>query len=210
MPGFCANNSRIASRRKRVNSTPRGACLGKLPCSLTRRDKNGSAFVPPRAVTAKMSLLSKIDRQWAPPIQSMTTAGHLLCQTASFKGPITSVIGANRYRSRPRGAPLFIFRSARDVRFSVENVRLPPKADICGYCWMSALCQKPTLVPFTRSPRSRRRAALPPSGALSEKYQRRNSGEIRRGRNSGICGQVMIATSTSSIGTSMIIVSLSA
>ena len=44
----------------------------------------------------------------------------------------------------------------------------------------------------------------------SEKYQRKNSGEIRRGRNSGICGQVMIAASTSSIGTSMIIVSLSA
>ena len=38
----------------------------------------------------------------------------------------------------------------------------------------------------------------------------RNSGEIRRGRNSAISGQTMIAASTSSIGTSMIIVSLSA
>src|SRR5262245_57410843 len=47
---------------------------------------------------------------------------------------------------------------------------------------------------------------LPPS----DKYQRRNSGEISRGRNSGICGQVMIAASMSSIGTSMIIVSVSA
>jgi len=44
----------------------------------------------------------------------------------------------------------------------------------------------------------------------SDKYQRRNSGEINRGRNSGICGQVMIAASMSSIGTSMIIVSVSA
>jgi hypothetical protein len=39
---------------------------------------------------------------------------------------------------------------------------------------------------------------------------RRNSGEISRGRISGISGQTMIAASTSSIGTSMIIVSLSA
>jgi hypothetical protein len=52
----------------------------------------------------------------------------------------------------------------------------------------------------------RARYLTPPS----EKYQRKNSGEIRRGRTSGICGQVMIAASTSSIGTSMIIVSLSA
>ena len=49
-----------------------------------------------------------------------------------------------------------------------------------------------------------------PGGRPSEKYQRKNSGEIRRGRNSGICGQVMIAASTSSIGTSMIIVSFNA
>jgi hypothetical protein len=40
--------------------------------------------------------------------------------------------------------------------------------------------------------------------------KRKNSGEINRGSNSGISGQAMIAASTSSIGTSMIIVSLSA
>jgi hypothetical protein len=39
---------------------------------------------------------------------------------------------------------------------------------------------------------------------------RRNSGEISRGRISGISGQTMIAASTSNIGTSMIIVSFSA
>ena len=39
---------------------------------------------------------------------------------------------------------------------------------------------------------------------------RRNSGEISRGRISGISGQTMIAASTSSIGTSMISVSFSA
>ena len=38
----------------------------------------------------------------------------------------------------------------------------------------------------------------------------RNSGRINRGRNSGISGQTISMASTSSIGTSMIIVSLSA
>ena len=41
-------------------------------------------------------------------------------------------------------------------------------------------------------------------------HYRKNSGEISRGRISGISGQTMIAASTSSIGTSMIIVSFSA
>ena len=44
----------------------------------------------------------------------------------------------------------------------------------------------------------------------SSARHRRNSGEISRGRISGISGQTMIAASTSSIGTSMIIVSFSA
>ncbi len=52
---------------------------------------------------------------------------------------------------------------------------------------------------------SRRFASI---GALAG--QRRNSGEMSRGRMSGICGQMMIAASTRIIGTSMIIVSLSA
>jgi len=41
-------------------------------------------------------------------------------------------------------------------------------------------------------------------------HQRKNSGEISRGRSSGISGQAMIAASTNSIGTSMIIVSFNA
>src|SRR5262249_54866218 len=41
-------------------------------------------------------------------------------------------------------------------------------------------------------------------------HQRKYSGEISRGRMSGISGQAMIAASTNSIGTSMIIVSFSA
>jgi hypothetical protein len=61
-----------------------------------------------------------------------------------------------------------------------------------------------------------------PAGAISDIYlllklarlpaafQRRNSGEISFGRISGICGHTMMAASTTSIGTSMIIVSLSA
>ena len=41
-------------------------------------------------------------------------------------------------------------------------------------------------------------------------HQRKNSGDISRGRSSGISGQAMIAASTNSIGTSMIIVSFNA
>src|SRR5262249_26037026 len=58
-------------------------------------------------------------------------------------------------------------------------------------------------------PIERRGANLAP-GTFHTSPQRKNSGEISRGRSSGISGQAMIAASTSSIGTSMIIVSFSA
>src|SRR6185312_2712015 len=58
-PAFVPIPARIASRRKRVNSTThaRAACLNEPPRSFTPRDRNGGAFLPPRAVQRKYHLI---------------------------------------------------------------------------------------------------------------------------------------------------------